>query len=187
MVEVDDKLLSERRRRGDDRFDEMWEGVLHMNPPPSSRHQELAGDLYATLRPLAKSRGLDAWYETGLYRPGTDEDWRVPDLMIASPEVRTERGVDGSAALVIEIRSPSDESYEKLPFYASLGVGEVLLVDPDDRRLELYRFPHGDPVLVQDDPDRGIQLAAVGAWLLTVDTPEGPRLRITGDAGDALL
>jgi len=37
MLEAPEELLAERRRKGHDRFDEVWEGVLHMLPPPSSR------------------------------------------------------------------------------------------------------------------------------------------------------
>lgn len=36
MLEVPEGLLAERARLGHDRFDEMWEGVLHMVPPPRS-------------------------------------------------------------------------------------------------------------------------------------------------------
>ena len=34
-------LLERRRRLGQDLFDEVWEGVLHMNPAPSGRHGDL--------------------------------------------------------------------------------------------------------------------------------------------------
>ena len=34
-------VLDDRRRRGADRWDEMWDGVLHMVPPPGSDHQTL--------------------------------------------------------------------------------------------------------------------------------------------------
>jgi Uma2 family endonuclease len=37
-----------------------------------------------------------------------------------------------TAALVIEIVSPDDESWEKLPFYAAHDVDEVLIVDPEE-------------------------------------------------------
>ncbi len=35
-----------------------------------------------------------------------------------------------TAALVVEIVSPGDETWEKLPFYASHNVDEVLIIDP---------------------------------------------------------
>ena len=36
-----------------------------------------------------------------------------------------------TAALVVEIVSPGDETYEKVPFYAAHGVEEVLVVEPE--------------------------------------------------------
>src|SRR5689334_20859173 len=41
MLEVDPSLLEQRRRLGLDRFDEMWEGVLHMTPSPANEHQRI--------------------------------------------------------------------------------------------------------------------------------------------------
>ena len=36
---------------------------------------------------------------------------------------------------------PGDESYEKFPFYAAVGVRELLVIDRDTKEPELYR-PH---------------------------------------------
>ena len=49
-------LLERRRRLGQDLFDEVWEGVLHMNPAPSGRHGDLESQLALVLSPLAKPR-----------------------------------------------------------------------------------------------------------------------------------
>lgn len=38
---------------------------------------------------------------------------------------------------MIEILTPGDETYDKLPFYAAHGVEEVLVVDPPERRLRV--------------------------------------------------
>ncbi|MDQ3679159.1 MAG: Uma2 family endonuclease [Actinomycetota bacterium] len=58
------------------------EGELHMVPPPSGLHQRLGMELAMVLNPLAKARGLVGSYETGLYRPGTDLDYRArPGLL----------------------------------------------------------------------------------------------------------
>lgn len=38
MLDVPQALLEERRARGADRWDEMWEGELHMVPLPSEQH-----------------------------------------------------------------------------------------------------------------------------------------------------
>jgi len=180
LVEVPEALIEERRRTGADRWDELWEGELHMVPPPSGLHQRLGGELFMVLNPLAKARGLIGSYETGLYRPGTDIDYRVPDQVYARPEVVTERGVDGPAQVVVELVSPGDETYAKLGFYAEMGVGEVLVVHPGERRVELFVLRGGRHVLVQPDADGAVRSAALGATFATVD---GPRLAIAWDGG----
>ena len=40
------------------------------------------------------------------------------------------RAIDGHAELVVEIRSPNDESYDKLPFYAACKIPECWIIDP---------------------------------------------------------
>jgi Uma2 family endonuclease len=40
-----------------------------------------------------------------------------------------------TAALVVEIVSPGDETWDKLPFYAAHHVDEVLILDPDAREV----------------------------------------------------
>lgn len=178
MLEVPQALLDERRRKGLDKSDEMWHGELHMVPPPSADHQAVGVELFLILGPLAKQLGLDPWYDpTGLFRPGTDNDWRVPDQMYAHPSCRSKRGVEGAAALVVEILSPPDETYEKLDWYASVGVGEVLVVDPATKRVELYANRDGrmepvEPVVV---------IRALGVRAETVDGT----LRLAWEGGTA--
>ena len=41
-----------------------------------------------------------------------------------------------TAAIVVEIVSPGDETWEKLPFYAAHRVDEVLIVDPLKRTVD---------------------------------------------------
>src|SRR5262245_9595612 len=97
MLEAPKELLAERRRMGADKRDEMWEGVLHMVPPASSDHQRLGTELLLALAPVAKQRGLQPFYETGVFRPGhVESDYRVPDLLFARREQVTHRGVEGA-------------------------------------------------------------------------------------------
>ncbi len=176
MLEVPPALLADRRWKGTDRWDEMWEGELHMVPPPSERHQNVAGRLYRVFAPLAEACGMLAHYETGLFRPGVDNDYRVPDQTYARPDFRSERGIEGAASLVVEILSPGDEGYAKLDWYASVGVGEVLVIDPDTRRVELFinRCGHMEPV----EP---VVIECLGVRAETVDGT----LRLTWDGGTA--
>jgi Uma2 family endonuclease len=182
LVDVPESLLEERRRTGADVWDELWDGELHMVPPPSGLHQRLGGELFAVLLPLAKAVGLVGSYETGLYRPGTDVDYRVPDHVYARPELATERGVDGPAEVVVELLSPGDETYDKLDFYTEVGVDEVLVVHPVERRVELFLLRGERHVLVQTDAQGQVRSAALGAAFTTI---AGPRLAVSWEGGTA--
>ena len=120
-------LLERRRRWGADHRDEVWEGVLHVNPAPHGRHAKLQAQVMALLDPLARDAHLTPLAESNL---GDAEDYRVPDAALQRP------GSDllyyASAALVLEVVSPGDETWDKLAFYASHGVDELLIVDPQE-------------------------------------------------------
>jgi hypothetical protein len=45
LVHVTDAELSNWRALGLDRWDEMWEGVLHMAPAPTLEHQRILDEL----------------------------------------------------------------------------------------------------------------------------------------------
>jgi Uma2 family endonuclease len=131
-VEID-ALLERRRRLGLDHRDEVWQGVYRMNPPPSLEHQMVLQQLAELLGPLAREAGLvPVINEFGL-GDGKD-DYRVPDGGLHRPGAA---GVwQPTAAVVIEIVSPGDESWAKLPFYAAHHVDEVLIVDPAKRSVD---------------------------------------------------
>ncbi|MGI8902916.1 MAG: Uma2 family endonuclease [Solirubrobacteraceae bacterium] len=117
-------LLERRRRTGADRRDEVWEGVLHMTPAAHSRHARLQAQVLRLLAPRADAVGLTV---VGEFNLGEPDDYRVPDGGLQRP------GPDQlycpTAALVVEIVSPGDESWVKLGFYATRDVDEVLIVD----------------------------------------------------------
>jgi len=121
-----EELLERRRISGVDRFDEVWDGVLHMVPAPSHAHASIEAQLHVILGPLARQTGLTMIGQSNLGKG--EHDYRVPDSALHRP------GASGvwhpTAALVVEIVSPGDESWEKLPFYAAHDVDEVLIVDP---------------------------------------------------------
>lgn len=132
------ELIERRRRLGQDLFDEVWDGVLHMNPAPSGRHGKLDRQLAVELEPLAQRAGLTS---TGPFNIGHGSDFRVPDGGL-------HRGWEdrvwySTATLVIEIVSPDDETDAKLPFYAAHQVDEVLIVDPQERRVKWLVLTNG--------------------------------------------
>ena len=123
-------LLERRHRAGVDRLDEVWEGVRHMVPGPSFEHARISQQLAELLGPPARAAGLLATMSE--FNLGeSEQDFRVPDGGLHRP------GAAGvwlsTAAVVVEILSPDDESWLKLPFYAEHHVDEVVLVDPAEQ------------------------------------------------------
>jgi hypothetical protein len=123
-------LLERRRQAGVDRLDEVWEGVRHMVPGPSIEHADVSQQLAVLLDGPARAAGLRPTMSE--FNLGESEhDFRVPDGGLHRPGAS---GVwQATAAAVVEILSPGDESRQKLPFYADHDVDEVLLVDPAER------------------------------------------------------
>jgi Uma2 family endonuclease len=136
-----DELMERRARSGLDRLDEVWGGVLHMIPAPSLAHARIAQQLAELLGPVARAGGLESvMHEFNLGE--SERDFRVPDGGLHRP------GAAGTwlptAALVVEIVSPGDETWEKLPFYAAHHVDEVLIVDPGERRVHWLELVGGE-------------------------------------------
>ena len=117
-------LLAERKRLGLDRHDELWRGEYHMAPAPTYEHAEGGGVIFALLGPLARRAGLRASLEFNL---GDPHDFRVPDL--GFHRGRPSGAWIATAAIVVEVRSSNDESFEKFDFYFGHGVEEILIAD----------------------------------------------------------
>jgi Uma2 family endonuclease len=110
-----------------------------MNPPPSHEHERLVSVLHRVLGPYADAAALELTGGIGL---GHQDDYRVPDLALHRPGAGAQW--HPTAALVIEIVSPGDESWKKLPFYAEHDVDEVLIVDPDERTVAWLALEQGE-------------------------------------------
>ncbi|HEY5342411.1 MAG TPA: Uma2 family endonuclease [Solirubrobacteraceae bacterium] len=133
-------LIERRRRRGLDHRDEIWDGVYRMNPPPSHEHQVILQQLALLLDGLARNAGLEpVIQEFGL---GSSEEFRVPDGGLHRPGAT---GVwHSTAALVVEIVSPGDDTWRKLPFFAAHQVDEVLIVDPAEHAVHWLGLAGGE-------------------------------------------
>lgn len=134
-----DQLLAQRSQWGADRWDEVWEGVLHMIPPPSHEHERLLMVLGRLLGPYADTAGLEL---TGGIGIGVKDDYRAPDLALHHPGAAEQW--HPTAALVAEIVSPNDETWDKLGFYAAHQVEELLIVDSDKRAVDWLGLKDGE-------------------------------------------
>src|SRR5438876_570909 len=91
IKEMPKKWLEERRASDASRWDEVWDGVLHMAPSPSMDHQEFAGALFYLLKqrwePLSGGR---VYYEVIVTTSENKADWttnfRVPDIVLLSAD-----------------------------------------------------------------------------------------------------
>jgi hypothetical protein len=126
-----ERLIERRRRLGQDVFDEVWAGVYHMNPVPHSSHAYVAQQLAVILDAPGRAAGLLAIISQ--VNLGDPDDYRIPDGGLF--RTRPDAVYVPTAALVLEIVSPGDETWEKLGFYAAHGVDELLIVDKQERRV----------------------------------------------------
>jgi len=171
-------IVAHRRMTGEDRRDEVWDGVLHVTPQPTFPHQDLGAELLAILLPLAKRRGWKAVCEPAVFDQFQGEkNYRVPDVAVADRAHISHRGIEGRCELAIEVLSPDDESREKLPFYAHHGTQELWLVDPETRAFEIYVL-RGRAYFAIAPDEHGI--VRTPTFDLSLQTIDGPKLVITG-------
>ncbi|MGH3471763.1 MAG: Uma2 family endonuclease [Nocardioidaceae bacterium] len=153
-----DALIARRQSLGLDTFDEVWEGEYHMAPAAHGWHGRLGHQLAVLLDPLAHRAGLIAMGPFNLGEPG---NFRVPDggLLRGSPGATW----FATAAMVVEVESPDDETWDKLGFYASHGVDEVLVASPAGRSLTWLVRQGGGYVEVEHSALLGPESAGLGA------------------------
>lgn len=135
-------VIQRRQALGQDRFDEVWEGVYHVTPGPGGPHAYLLNRLNVLLDPAATGAGLIG--ATGFNLGSGPDDYRVPDCGFLRT-IPTDVWVP-SAVIVVEILSPGDETFEKFDFYAHHGVEEIFVVDPTERSFHIWRESGGSYV-----------------------------------------
>lgn len=125
------EILKNRRDPGQDRKDEVRNGVYFNAPHPTYSPQTTVLQLASILKHIvpAGSR-VQAGGNISDRKTNWKKNYRCPDVMVFLP---------GNKAVDLEIVSPGDRSLKKLPFYAELGVKEVLLVDPGKSANSLNR------------------------------------------------
>ena len=149
-----------------------------MTPAPSSKHQALQGQ-------------MNSWLDTHWAKPlgnqvlpavnvasvgGWPEDYRIPDLVLLTPDrfaIDRDDYLEGAPTVVVEIRSPRDETIEKLPFYARLGVPEVWIIDRDTRAPRLLCLAGGEYQEIGQDAE---------GWL----SSPGTEIRLRAAPGERL-
>jgi Uma2 family endonuclease len=143
------QIIRRRRHLGIDQRDEVWNGVYVMPPPADNEHQDLSWRLTSAIDEACDHR-QDIRFLPGIAVTDRADKWRknfrCPDVAIFLPgnpaEDRKTHWL-GGPDFAVEIISPGDRSRKKLDFYAKVGVRELLLVEREPWRLELYRALDG--------------------------------------------
>ena len=182
---VSDVVLEWRKKTGAHKFDEMWEGVLHMPPMPNRFHQDLEGSLETWLRvrwvPLTQGK---VYHQINLASiGGWPNDYRIPDLLLLLPQrfaIDRNEYFEGAPDVVVEIHSPGDETYDKFDFYAKIGVPEIWVIHRDTCTPEVHRLRRGRYKLQPAGRNGWVKSAKAGIELMKAS---GNKLaiRLAGD------
>ena len=125
---------------------EILDGELSVTPSPAAKHQITLGNLHRILsnHVFANHSGRLMLAPTDLILAATTVV--QPDLIFIGNDrsrVVTERGVEGTPTLVIEILSPTSQRTDrqtKAQLYAKYGIPHYWLIDPDQHVLEAYEL-----------------------------------------------
>jgi len=148
-------------------------------PSPNSEHQRMERDIELAFLEIIERLGLgEARHQVNVLDPVKGMgDYRIPDIsvVLAESAARLEDDITGGPGFIVEIRSPWDETLDKLPWYARQGVREALIVERDSKELTLHAL-------------QGAELRPVGSSPAAVESRVAPlRFERVSEGGRARL
>lgn len=154
------EIVEERRKLGHDRRDEIWNGVYRISSPRDNLHSQIASDLCAIF-----VHAID-WSGCGEVRFGVNisdrrDNWlfniRIPSVCVMLSNGCSENCGDfwlGGPDFVVEISTLDEDLHEKIAFYQSVGVRELLIIERKPWKIELYRLD-GDKLKLAESAETG--------------------------------
>jgi Uma2 family endonuclease len=155
---------------------EIIDGSLHVTPPASFGHHELADEIRAALR-AARPRGWRVIREAGVRLPDGNV---IPDVVVLRPGVPDDGlwAQPAEVALVVEVESPSSRRHDRFTkpaLYAEAGIEAYWRIEQTDQGpvAHLYRraAPEHYELLGSIGPDEVFKVdlpfpveVAPGAW-----------------------
>lgn len=130
----------------DGRIYQIADGEVFVSPSPSPFHQRASKRLQRQLEAYFEAPGIAEVFNAPIDLILSPHDITQPDLVVAPASSITRRGIEAVPLLVVEVLSPSTETFDrqvKARRFAALGVPHYWLLDIDARRLECYRNESG--------------------------------------------
>jgi Uma2 family endonuclease len=118
---------------------EFVDGALLERNVGTPRHGLLQIIVGSYFRQYRKSHGIRTFGDTRLRIAARRH--RIPDVMVVEEPFQEDRVITDVPAITVEIKSPDDtfdQIIEKCFEYEALGVRNILVMDPDNRRAWLF-------------------------------------------------
>lgn len=132
---------------------EILKGRLEMTPAPSTKHQDVSRNLEIILWDYVRKHDLGKIYDAPVDVIFDQVNVVQPDLIYISKERQElikDAGIFGSPDLIIEIQSPSTlhvDAKRKKEIYERFGVREYWIVDPSEKKAEVFILKGGGYIL----------------------------------------
>lgn len=153
----------------DDERRELIEGEMRMTPAPDGFHQRASLELGRRLAAYIREHDLGECFFAPFDVVLGEDTVVQPDFLFVDADRFSElydgHGVTGAPDLVVEVLSPGRERrdrVEKRKLYARAGVAWLLLVEPRERLVEIFRLEEDRYVL--DAAAGGDETLAIGAF-----------------------
>lgn len=128
----------------EDKRYELIEGELLMTPSPVPYHQWISKNMGYEIEKFIRENKLGKVFYAPCDVRLDDENVLQPDILFISGErlgIIGEKNIQGAPDLVIEVLSESTayrDLVKKKRLYASFGVKEYWVVDPNEKTVEIY-------------------------------------------------
>jgi Uma2 family endonuclease len=146
---------------------EYWRGEVFAMAGADEAHGTVAGNLYVVLRQHLAGGPCRTFMTDMKLHVRAASAYFYPDLMVTCrPGDAADPLIKREPVLLVEVLSRSTAAFDrgdKFAAYRQLpSLRELLLIDPDSRRSDLYRLgPEGRWVLHPSEPDEGVTLDSV--------------------------
>ena len=191
--DIERDIIVRRRRLGQDRFDEVWNGVYFMAPAPNIEHQDVMGELTSLFRSVVQEEGLGVAYpgiNVSDRRVNWKKNFRVPDVAVflnGTKAINCDTHWFGGPDLAIEVVSKKDLTKKKLGFYGKVGTRELLIVDRFPWSLSLYRLSGEELELAAStslETDVWLELQVLPLKLRLIAGVDRPRIEVRQNDGE---